>query len=138
MTPEELAKYRDEKLAREQAAAGQKRAGELAEKERIAKQNSDAETALTAKVLPYMAKAKASIKSLEFTPIRDTSSKIVAVNLRLGKATAHIQKSPHGDITAATNNKRGQSPQPFAAIKSIDDLTDEKMALLIKSLIDDE
>jgi hypothetical protein len=138
MTPEELAKYRTEKLRKENAAAAQKKADEQADRERISNKNLDAAKALTEKVIPYLNKAKAAISSLEFAPIKDTSSEIVAINLRLGKAAAHIQKSPHGDITAATNYKLGQSPQPFVAIRSIDDLTDEKLGLLIKSLIDAE
>jgi hypothetical protein len=138
MTPEELAKYRADKLANERAAEAVKEADKLAERDRIANQNLAAESALKM-ALPYLAKAKAAISSLDITPVSDTSSKIAGINLRLGNASAQIMKSPLGDITAVTmNKKQGPTGKPFNAIRSLADLTDENLSLLVKTLIDGE
>lgn len=139
MTPEELAKYREDKLAKETTAKVQKEADKVAERKRIDDENLAAENALKEQVLPYLAKAKGAIGALEFTPVNDTSNRITGVNLRLGNASARISKSPVGRISAvATNSKQGITGKPFQAIQSASDLTEENLSELIKSLIDAE
>jgi len=136
MTPEELAKYHAAKIERERAAEAQKKAADVAERERTANQNSVAEKALEDTV-PFLTKTRAAMgNSFEFALLRDTSSKIAGINLRLDNANAEIKKSPVGGISVTVRTRSQGSARAYSHITTAGGLTDENLGQLIKTLID--
>lgn len=136
MTPEELAKYHAAKIEKDRAAEAQIKADGAAEKERVANQNSIAQKALE-NTLPFLTRTQNAMgNSFEFVPIRDTSKKIAGLNLRLANAAAEIKKSPLGVISVSVRTRGPGSARSYSHITTPDDLTDENLGQLIKTLID--
>jgi hypothetical protein len=134
MTPEELAKYRSEKLARDRKAEEARKAAVLAERDRVLAQNAAAEHALEA-TIPYLNQVKGAMSpSFTFKPIRDTSNHMVGVELNLDGVNAEIEKDPSGAISASIRGAGGANP--FALIRSAGDLTEDNLSRLVKTMID--
>jgi hypothetical protein len=135
MTPEELAKYRADKLEKEKASEEARKADVSARRDRILSQNSAAELALE-EIIIYLDQVKIAMSpSFSYKPFRDTSNRIAGFDLTLGAVTVEMRKDTSGSISASTRDTNRER-KAFTFIRSASDLTEDNLSRLVKAMID--
>ena len=137
MTPEELAKYRAEKLEMERKEDEEKKRLHNDEQAQRAAADSEMIEAVKDKMLPYLEKVKTAMGgALTVSITRDTENTISSIDLSLDGRAAMIRRyGSHLQV----NIKQRRPPYdvvPYSGLRHASDISEENLGLFIKALID--
>jgi hypothetical protein len=136
MTPEELAKYRSDKLEKAQKEqADRKRAAE----EHDARYRAHVEAlraSVEQTVLPYLQEAsKAMDGAMEVTPIRDTDGHLAGVDIILDGRTGDI-KMTGATLEAYTKHPMTGEQLPYTKLRNLQDVNSDNIGGFVKFILD--
>jgi hypothetical protein len=137
MSPEELAKYRAEKLQKAEMDKAEKKAAETAARESQQARAEAARKGLTTVVIPYFDELVKGLPGFSYTTMNEaTSGEVLGVDFIVDNRAARIQLAGSA-VNAATRDHRQGGMSRFTFINSADDLTREKVGHMIKAMIDE-
>jgi hypothetical protein len=137
MTPEELAKYRAEKVEKEQRAAAEQERRADAERSQFQSDTDAAKAAIGQKIIPYLNRVKTAMNgAITFAPMVNTDHEPVGVDLRMDNRKASIKMFGSTFQCYIDSRRPPYGAIPFTGIRSIADITDDKLGQFIKAMID--
>lgn len=136
MTPEELAKYRSEKLQKAQQDEEARKRVQEEQKAQYASEIDALRAALADRILPYLQTVgKAMDGALNATPVRSTDGELVGIDV--------ILDGRRGDIRLAGSTLQAYTKHPmtsqhlaYTKLRTAEDVTDDNISGFIKFLMD--
>ena len=139
MTPEELAEYRNEKLAKEEKEAQERR--RIAEIERIKRESEEAaaKAVIDDKIVPFLDKVQVAMGGeLTFRRKVDTGDWVIGLLILVDGRRASIDLYGSGFQLYTQSRRPSHKSIPFRGIRSAADVTDERLGQFIKFVLDSE
>lgn len=140
MTPRELAKlqkakFQKMKFQRENGAPNWGKADRAANREHFKEQSRVASEALE-NLLPFLNEVRAAMETMDFEfSTRKYDGKTTGIAMRLSDAAASIRKDSRGNIRAKICHRNSGGERTYNHIRTVTDLTNDKISDLIQSLI---
>jgi hypothetical protein len=136
MTPEQLARYRAEKLEKKNEAAAARERAEEAEKVGRANQAHLAETVLREQIIPYFGRVKVAMtQGFSYEVVQNTQKQVVGVNISLDGISGKISVRD-GSYQVQLRDPKTARYNTYPNLGAPEDVSEASLGNLLKALID--